>query len=131
MRSAALRQPDLLDETPESLLAAIRSALEDDTVAEARRLAEQGAFLFPDSEELQRAHHVLRPPVVRTAVGAGKVPDRREAFEWLRANGQNYQGRWIAFDNQGLVASADRLADLIRTVDALELPVPPILHFIA
>ncbi|HEX6900138.1 MAG TPA: DUF5678 domain-containing protein [Thermoanaerobaculia bacterium] len=128
---AAARIPDPEPEapTPETFLEEIQAALNAGSQRGAWEVAAQGLSLYPDHPELRRLHHALRPGEARMVSGY-RVPDRREAFDWIRKNSKNYKGQWIAVLDSRLVAASPKLSEVLDIIQKSRLEAPPVLHFV-
>ena len=92
-------------------ISAIQLALETGAHSAARRLAIEGARRYPLDAQLQKYARLLAPPEVRLKPAAperGPKPNRN----WLKANAQQYRGKWIALKCGQLLAVADSLEAL-------------------
>jgi hypothetical protein len=90
-------------------------------------VAERGLALYPDHPELKRLHHALRPYEVRSVPGLN-IPDRRETYEWLRQNADNYRGQWVAVLGTDLIAASPDLDEVRKAVQSRDLPHLPLFH---
>ncbi|MBM4457123.1 MAG: hypothetical protein FJ011_05060 [Chloroflexi bacterium] len=99
----------------EDLWRAIRLALTLDLAPLAMELAQKGQQIFPDSQQLQQAARVLRPPVVvgtRPAQG-----DHGEASRaWLSQHSHEYPGQWVAVRNGILLGVSPTLKNLSQQI---------------
>jgi hypothetical protein len=102
----------------EDLARGVRSALMAGAHLIARRLAEEGARRYRDSEDLQKLAYLLAPPkVLRTDL----PPDKslRANRDWLKEHAAQYKGRWVALRNGLLIASGAKLKDVASEVGDL------------
>jgi hypothetical protein len=90
---------------------AIQLALETGAHSAARRLAIEGARRYPLDAQLLKYARLLAPPEVRLKPAA---PERgpRANRNWLKANADQYRGKWIALKCGQLLAVADSLEEL-------------------
>lgn len=102
------------DAQPEAIMARIR-ALITDYYPEARRLAAEAAARFPDHDEIRSAHYVLNSPAGPVGT-APPEPPTDEEFEWLRNPPESVRGKWVALSGREMVATADKLVDLVKTL---------------
>ena len=128
--SARLSSPFEYSYEPESFLAAIHRALEEGSLEEARRIAEEGAARFPGHEELERKRRLLHPGKV-VSVPRKNSPSRRRAFERLDQEAPRLRGKWVALSADEIVATADSLAELLAVVRPMNLENPPLIHLVA
>ena len=99
---------------PEEVLERIR-ALVTDEYPKARRLAAEAAARFPDHDEIRSAHLVLNRPQAPVATMPPE-PSTDEEFEWLKNPPDSVHGKWVALVGKELVAVADTLMDLVKTL---------------
>lgn len=92
-------------------LRAIQLALETGAHSAARRLAIEGAQRYPVDAQLKKYARLLAPPSVRVKAPA---PERgpKANRNWLKANAEQYRGKWIALKCGQLLAVADSLEEL-------------------
>ena len=98
----------------EDYIRAIDLALQVGAHLVARKLATEGAQFHFDSEELQKYARVLAPPQVLRA--SSRQVDVLANAEWLKANRNQYKGKWVAIKNGQLIASADSHDELIAGI---------------
>ena len=99
----------------EDLWRVISLALTLDLAPLAMELAQKGRQIFPDSQQLQQAADVLRPPVVvgtRPAQGDHGQASRA----WLIAHSHEYPGQWVAVRNGALLGVSTTLKDLYQHI---------------
>ncbi len=89
----------------------VRLALAAGAHLMARKLANQGHWLYADHEELAKMARILAPPRV---VSANLPPDPsvRANLEWIRAHAAEYRGLWVALKEGVLLASASTAREL-------------------
>ena len=129
-RSARLATSYDSSNEPESFLAAIHRALEEGSLEEARRIAEEGAAKFSGHEELERKRRLLQPGKA-VSVARKNAPSRRRAFERLDQEASRLRGKWVALSADDIVATADTLDDLLAIVRPMNLEHPPLVHLVA
>jgi hypothetical protein len=130
MRTGAAHRLDLESQnpTPESFLEEIQAIINSGTLRGAREVAERGLVLYPDHPELRRLHHVLRPYEARSVPGGKHIPDRRDTYEWLRRNADQYKGQWVAVLGSDLIAASPDLDEVLEAVKSAPLDALPLLH---
>jgi len=112
---------NLLVISPETLVLAVKMALNQEWLTIALDLVRRGAILFPTDETIQRIGRTLAPPVVRAI--SGEPPQGLAASRaWLRAHAGGYHGQWVAVYNGQLLAAAPTLEDLRARIDPLDHP---------
>jgi hypothetical protein len=113
---------------PETLMEAIRSLLEQENTAGARKLAAEAVAIFPDDPQLQQAHHFFRP--YKVTPSPVLEPNRSRAFARLDDEAPKLRGLWVALSEDDVVASAETLKELLALVEPMGLKHPPLVHFI-
>jgi hypothetical protein len=110
-------------------LALVRRLLERDEIVAARNVLDAVPLDISDQSEARRLKRLLAPP--RVTVTRARDVDRTREFRWLRDHWQDYRGRWVAVDGDTVLASADSLKELRRTLKELNVTRPPLVHRIA
>jgi hypothetical protein len=82
----------------------LRDLLEEGHVEEARHFVNELAIRWPDAERVRHYAHVLAPPVARVRSDIKPRSFTRE-WEWLKENGHEYPGCWLAIYEDRLVAA--------------------------
>jgi hypothetical protein len=81
----------------------------------ARNLAVEGADRHPKHAELKKMAYILAPPKV---VRSGPAdPGVKANWEWFKAHGGQYRGRWVALHNGDLITVADSFDELVEQVN--------------
>lgn len=101
----------------------IRSLLEEGRISEAQALLAIAGPLVPLDSKLRE---VLAPPRIRAV--DRRDTDRSSDFEWLRANGAQYRGQWVALEGGQLVAAAPSLKELREQLSGLPDTARPLIH---
>ncbi len=105
---------------------AVRELIETERITAARHiLAAAPAYILGDPL-VARLRSVLAPPVVRRM--QKRDVDRTREYDWLRAHGREYRGRWVALVGSNLLASAPTLRELQEQLRTTDLSNPPLLH---
>lgn len=81
----------------------------------ARRLATDGADLHFDNEELQKYARILAPPKVSNRRPSSNAKPKANV-DWLRANRNDYKGKWVAIKDGALIASANSHEEMIAQI---------------
>jgi hypothetical protein len=81
----------------------------------ARSLAEQGAELHFDSEELEKYSRILAPPRLSNRQPSTNIKPKANVA-WLKANRNQYKGRWVALMDGALIANAKSHDELIAQI---------------
>lgn len=125
-REMAHVEESLRDEDIVPYVGLLRSLIETDQIPAARRVLDAIPLRVRDHPPIRKLAIVLARPIVRCI--PKKDVDRKRDYEWLRAEGRNYRGQWVALDEGELVASARTLCNLREQLAALRLPRPPLIH---
>lgn len=119
----AVSKVDWLQRSATDFVRAVRLALAAGAHLFARKLATQGARLYPDHLELRKMAHVLAPPrVVNVDVPAS--PSVRANQAWLRFHADEYRGQWVALREGTLLAigaTAREVWDHLESTDGVML----------
>jgi hypothetical protein len=120
-RESPVPEPDV-----QPFVMAVRGLIEAERITAARHmLAAAPAYILGDPL-VARLRSVLAPPVVRRA--QKRDVDRTREYDWLRAQGCEYRGRWVALVGGNLLASAPTLRELQEQLRTMDLSNPPLLH---
>ena len=117
------------DAQPDAVLEEIRAHLGEGRFRTAQRLAEEALVRFPDHTEIRAMNRGLNEWTVRTRPASGQ--GRAEEFEWLRNPPESARGKWVALVGSEMVASAETLAEVMKTLKSMNLPKSPLVHRIA
>lgn len=105
---------------------AVRGLMEAERITAARQmLAAAPAYILSDPL-VSRLRLVLAPPVVKRV--QRRDVDRTQEYDWLRANGRDYRGRWVALVGGNLLASARTLRELQEELRSTQPASRPLLH---
>jgi hypothetical protein len=113
---------------PEALLVELRS-LVTDHYPEAQKLAARAAALFPHHDGVRSAHRVLNSPT-GPAGKAPAEPATDEEIDWLQHPPESVRGKWVALSGSELVATAEKLADLVKALRARNFNQRALLHHV-
>lgn len=114
------RAPAQGPSTAEEFLAAVHELLDNASPTWAQRAAAEGHSRFPDHQELERLCRLLTLPPARVIPSDGrKKRDSRKIYRWLDENEIHYRGQWIAVNEDGLMASAPTLQELLRKIEEI------------
>lgn len=98
---------------------AVRLALAAGAHLLARRLAAQGARLYPDHSELQKMARLLAPPrIVRADLPP--APSIQENHAWLQAHANECRGQWVALRDGQLLAVGSTARELKAQLKSIE-----------
>lgn len=117
--------------TPEEFLAAVHALLDHASPTRAQRVAAEGHARFPDHPELERLCRLLTLPPARMVPNNGrKRRDSQKIFHWLDENEIHYRGQWILVNEDGLLAAAPSLAELLKRVEELDQDDNSLIHHV-
>jgi hypothetical protein len=106
--------------TPQEYRVAVSAALNNESLRGAQRAAAEGHARFPDDPELARLDRVLTLPPARSVPRNGrKKGDSQKIFQRLHENESHFRGQWILVNEDGLVASAPTLEELLRKIEEI------------
>ncbi len=104
---------------PEAFVQAVELALMAGAYQTARWLAEKGNRRFPGNPRLEKLDYVLAPPHARSVSS-----QNRDAWQanrqGLRANRQDYKGKWVAIHNGKLLAVGDSPAEITAQIGEIK-----------
>lgn len=104
------------DARPEEVMDKIRSLISV-SYPRARKLAAEAVARFPEHKEIASAHRVLNSPTGPVGT-APSEPATDEEFDWLRNPPDCVRGKWVALSGRKVLAVADKLADLVKTLQS-------------
>jgi hypothetical protein len=119
-RSAeAARRADLLR---------LRSLLEREDIAEARRFVARLVVKWPECERVRHFAEVLAPPRSRALPSP---PDRPldEEYAWLRDHAREYPGQWLAVRGARLVAADPAVGKVLSVIRDMPGADDALLHY--
>ena len=105
---------------------AVRELIETEQISTARHMLDAAPAYVLGDPLVARLRSVLAPPVVKRL--QKRDVDRSQEYEWLRAHGREYRGRWVALSGGNLVASALTLQELQQQLRSTHVLHPPLLH---
>jgi hypothetical protein len=106
---------------PLSVEEEVRALLEEGRISEARKLVDTGGDQLPES-----LREIFAPPRIRRVDERGV--DRTPEYNWLKANGPAYAGKWVALVGDDLVGCEDVLEELLAKLDQRRFNRRPLLH---
>jgi hypothetical protein len=106
---------------PMSVENEVRAFLEEGRIWEAKKLVETAGDQLPEG-----LREIFAPPKIRRV--DERDVDRTPEFNWLKANGPAYAGKWVALSGEDLVACEDELEDLLAKLDEREFERKPLIH---
>lgn len=81
----------------------------------ARKLATDGAEFHFDCDELQKYARILAPPKMSNRQPSSNAKPKAN-LDWLKANRNEYRGKWVAIKDGTLLASGNSHEELITQV---------------
>ncbi len=112
---------------PDAVVEDILSLLSEERFQTAQRLASEAAVRFPDHRRVanvRRIFHRSGKAVRRPAT----EPNRREEMAWLRNPPESVRGKWVALVGSEMVAAADTLPKLAKSLRSKSLAKPALVH---
>lgn len=118
----------LQESSPEATpyLTAVRQLIDEERITAARRLLDSVPLHVANEPAIRRLRTLLAPPVVRVIAERGA--DRSRELDWLRTQGREHRGNWVALDGNRLLAVAPSLRALRECVKRLALAGIPVFH---
>lgn len=107
-----------LDRTAQEFAEAVQLALAAGAHMMARRLAIEGARMYPENAVLAKMARVLAPP--RFLGPTPSRPSTKANRQWLIEHAEAYRGKWVALKEGRLVAAGDSVAELKAQVHDLK-----------
>jgi hypothetical protein len=97
----------------------MKAALRVGAYPAARALSVEASNRYPTDAEIQKYAYVLAPPRVISSTPADPIVAEaiKNDWNWLRANGAAYRGKWVALRNGEFLGAADSLKDLTKDLD--------------
>jgi hypothetical protein len=105
---------DWTTRTPDELASTIEMALHLEMIIFARRLLAIAAEHGITNEKIEKLRRVLIPSGPITKGPAN--PKINDTMMWLRENGRNYWGLWVALDGGILLGTAETRKQLVEKV---------------
>lgn len=113
---------DLLEELDYEWLSAtdfvraMKAALKAGAYPAARALSVAASNRYPTHTEIQKYVCALAPPTVMSGIPADPVTAQaiKNNWDWLRANGIAYRGKWVALRSGELLGVADSLKEMTK-----------------
>jgi len=103
----------------ETYIKIIKLSFEVGAILAARNVSERGLACYPDDAEIKKYAHILAPPKV-TANNLPMNPGIKANRNWLRANSDDYRGRWVALRDGELLESAESLEEVMNKLPDTE-----------
>lgn len=109
---------------PLSLEDEIRALLAEGRISDAKRLVDgAGDSLAAGS----RLREIFYPTITKLDM---RDVDRTGEYRWLKENGRNFRGKWVAVAGENLVLATDSLKELLARLKDIDTPVQPLIHHI-
>ena len=100
----------------------IRALLAEGRISDAKRLVDGAGDAVP-----ARLREIFYPPITKLDL---RDVDRTGEYRWLKENGRNYRGKWVAVAGESLVLATDSLKELLARLKDVDTPVQPLIHHI-
>jgi hypothetical protein len=110
---------------PLSVEGEVRALLARGRIFEAGKLVENAGDLLPEGSSLRK---IFAPPRFKDV--DRRDVDRTPEFNWLKANGSVYSGKWVALVGENLVACAETLDELLAEIEGRSFVHNPLVHHI-
>lgn len=114
-----LEELDYESLSSDDFIRVMKAALEAGAYPAARALSVKASNRYPIHAEIQKYAYVLAPPKVLSSAPADPIVAEaiKNDWNWLRANGAAYRGKWVALRNGELLGAADSLKELTKDLD--------------
>ena len=109
---------------PLSLEDEIRALLAEGRISDAKRLVDDAGDSLPAGSRLRE---IFYPTITKLDV---RDVDRTGEYRWLKKNGRNFRGKWVAVAGENLVLATDSLKELLARLEDIDTPVQPLIHHI-
>ena len=97
------------------LIKRVRCLLDQHKIREARRTLEIGSSRDPANRQIASLLRAISPGRV-SSIGRTLSGRERETV-WIKRHGHEYRGKWVAFEEDRLVAFAATLSELLACLD--------------
>ena len=104
------------DTQPLLLIEHVKQLLDQQRIRDARRTLAVGSIHYPANLQIAGLLRAISPGRVSPTGWASSGRERET--DWIRRNGQKYRGKWIALDEDRLIAFAGNLSELLADLDA-------------
>lgn len=111
----AARRIDWANTVAADYIRSIQLAFEAGAHMAAREISAEGARRYPEDAELRRQAYILSPPRITKGTVTEAHPHRANR-DWLKANADEYRGRWVAVRAGELLGTASSVDELIDQV---------------
>ena len=97
------------------LIERVKHLLDKQKIRDARRALEIGSIRYPANRQIARLLQTIAPGRVSPT---GRASSGRELeTAWIKQHGHKYRGKWIALDEDHLIAFAATLKELLANLD--------------
>ena len=115
------------DARPFLLIERVKKLLGQQKIRDARRTLEIGSIRHPEDRQIASLLRAISPGRV-SPTGWASTGRERETT-WIKQHGYEYRGKWIALDEDRLIALADTLNELLAKLDtSSERKKPPFIQ---
>jgi hypothetical protein len=105
---------------------AVRRLVDSERLKAARTMLETVPANLLNDSLILRLRRVLAPPIVSRTTKTDV--DREPEYDWLRTEGHNYRGQWVALLGRRLLAVAPTLRELRASIRMIPLAHPPLIQ---
>ncbi len=126
--AAAFREPPVPPGAdPDEVVEEILSLLSEERFQTARLLAKEAASRFPGHRRVANACRIFdnRGRAIRRPA---TEPDRSDEFNWLTNPPDSARGKWVALVGSKMVAAANTLPELVKSLRSKSLSGAPLVH---
>lgn len=116
----AYKELEDLDLSPANYVRAMRLALKAGAHLTAREISVQAVRCYPSDSELQKYARILAPPKL-ISQSLPICPDIEANHNWMKQQGRNYLGQWVAVRNGCLLGVSASFDDLINQLRAIQI----------
>ena len=102
----------------------IRALLAEGRISDAKRLLNSAGDSVPEGSRLRE---IFYPTIRKLDM---RDVDRTGEYRWLKDNGRNYRGKWVAVAGENLILATDSLKELLARLKEIDTPVQPLIHHI-
>jgi len=111
------------DVQPILLIEHVKHLLDQKNIRDARRTLEIGSSRYPENRQIASLLRAISPGRVSPTGWTSTGRERETA--WIKQHGHEYRGKWIALDEDRLIAFAATLSELLANMDTRTEPKKP------
>lgn len=114
---------------PEDVFVLLRSLIERDQIAQARKLTLEAVRRFPGDDKIRLAKQILA--VGKATPNPYVQPTATAEIEWLKNPPEEARGKWVALVGSQLVGMADSVDELRQSLKSKKLDRYPLVQYVA